>query len=212
MKHSGKIDYITGTILSGGKSSRMGVNKSLLEIDGITLIERTYEMMNSIFDKVIISTNESHLYDFINTEKVKDIYKDFGPLCGIYSSLMNAKTEKIFVISVDMPFILPQLIRYLISYPTDEPIVLPSSQNRIHYLCGLYDKKLIPLLENILDANHQARLNNKEIISSSVSLWNFVERIGAEIINVEEKLFYMKDTFFNINTPDDFEYIKSRLI
>lgn len=206
------INNVTGVILSGGKSSRMGENKSLLEIDGVTLIERTYEMMKLIFENVIISTNEPHLYETIRTEKVEDIYPDLGPLCGIYSSLKFVNTSKIFILSVDMPFVLPDLIRYIISVETDELITLPISQNRIQYLCGLYDKELIPILENILTANHQARLENKEIIKSSLSLWNFVERIGAETINVEEKIFYMKDTFFNINTPSDFEYVKSHLL
>ncbi|NMB81715.1 MAG: molybdenum cofactor guanylyltransferase [Ignavibacteria bacterium] len=212
MIKSQKNEEITGVILAGGKSSRMGENKSLLQIDGITLIERSYELLNSIFKKVIISTNEPQLYDLVQIEKVKDVFSDLGPLCGIYSSLKSANTKKIFVISVDLPFVLPDMIRYLINYKTDEPITLPCSKNGIQYLCGLYDQQLIPIMENILVSNNHARLDNKEIVKSSLSLWNFVERVGGEIIDVEEKLFYMKDSFFNINTPEDFEYVKTRLI
>lgn len=207
-----KFENITGVILAGGKSSRMGENKSLLQIDGRTLIERSYVLLKSIFYKIIISTNDPELYDFIQTEKVKDDFTDLGPLCGIYSSLKSADTKKIFVMSVDLPFVLPDMIRYIINYKTDEPITLPRSKNGIQYLCGLYDKELIPIMENILVSNNQARLDNKEIVKSSLSLWNFAERVGSEIIDVEEKLFYMKETFFNINTPEDFEYAKTRLI
>lgn len=212
MVKSGKIENVTGVILCGGKSSRMGVNKSLLKIDNFTLIERAFELMQSIFTKVLISTNDPIQYDFIHTEKVKDFYSDFGPLSGIYSSLKSVSTEKIFIVSVDMPFILPDLIRYLTNYKTEELITLPTSRECIQYLCGLYTIKLIPILENILESSLESRNTNKEIIKSSLSLWNFVERVGAEIVDVEEKIFYMKDTFFNINTPEDFEYVNRHLI
>ncbi len=111
-----------------------------------------------------------------------------------------------------MPFILPDLIKYLINYKTDELITVPFAEQRTHYLCGIYSIELIPILESILESNIEARNNNKEIIKSSLSLWNFVERVGAEIVDVEEKIFYMKDLFFNINTPEDFEYTKTHLI
>lgn len=212
MSKSILVDNLTGVILAGGKSSRMGVDKSLLKIDDVTLIERCYELMKSVFTKVVISTNNPDQFDFINSEKVKDIYQDFGPLSGIYSALKFLNAKKVFVLSVDMPFILPDLIRYLINFETDELITIPFAEQRTHYLSGIYSIELIPILESILESNIEARNNNKEIIKSSLSLWNFVERVGAEIVNVEEKVFYMKDLFFNINTPADFEYVKNRLI
>ncbi|MBS3944095.1 MAG: molybdenum cofactor guanylyltransferase [Melioribacter sp.] len=212
MSKSILVDNLTGVILAGGKSSRMRVDKSLLKIDDVTLIERCYELMKSVFTKVVISTNNPDQFDFINSEKVKDIYQDFGPLSGIYSALKFLNAKKVFVLSVDMPFILPDLIRYLINFETDELITVPFAEQRTHYLSGIYSIELIPILESILESNIEARNNNKEIIKSSLSLWNFVERVGAEIVNVEEKVFYMKDLFFNINTPADFEYVKNRLI
>lgn len=207
-----KREDITGVILSGGKSSRMGENKALLKTDDITLIERAVRLMQSIFSKVVISTNDPAQLDFITAEKVEDIYKDLGPLSGIYSSLKYVRTEKIFIVTVDMPFILPDLIRFLIDYKTDELITIPIANERIHYLCGLYSIKLIPVIKSILESNAEAMNNNQKIIRSSLSLWNFVERTGAEKVDVENKIFYMKDTFFNINTPADFEYVKDRLI
>ncbi|MDQ7817500.1 MAG: molybdenum cofactor guanylyltransferase [Melioribacteraceae bacterium] len=203
---------VTGVILSGGKSSRMGLNKSLLIIDEIPMIQKIYDTMKSVFEEIIISTNEPELYDFIDTEKVEDIYKGFGPLGGIHAALKYSNTERIFVVTADIPFLLPDLFKFLIAIETEENIVAPKAGNRIHFLCGIYGKQLIPVAENILSASKVARDNNKELIKSSLSLWNFAERAGAEIVDVEEKIFYMKDLFFNINTPEDFEYVKDRLI
>lgn len=203
---------VTGVILSGGMSSRMGVNKSLLMIDDNPLIGFVFERMQRVFSKIIISTNEPELYDFLDAEKVEDIYKGFGPLAGIHSSLCRTSTERIFVVSADMPFLLPDLFRFLIQIKSEDDIVVPKADNRVQYLCGLYGRRLIPVAENILSASREAVGKNKELIRSSLSLWNFAERAGVTVIDVTEKIFYMKDLFFNINTPEDFEYVKERLI
>jgi molybdopterin-guanine dinucleotide biosynthesis protein A len=205
------VGNVTGVILAGGKSSRMGINKSLLKIDDVTLIERIYDILKSVFENVIISTNDHELYDFLPIVKVEDVYKGFGPLSGIHASLKFVTTEKIFVVSSDLPFLLPSLIQHLLEVKTDEPIVLPKAENRIQYLCGIYSKSIFTIADNILSANFESLEKNRPFKKSSVSLWNFVERIGAEIVDVEEKVFYMKDTFFNINTPEDFEYARDHL-
>ncbi|MBU1679214.1 MAG: NTP transferase domain-containing protein, partial [Bacteroidetes bacterium] len=85
MQNEKLVSDITGVILAGGSSKRMGVNKSLLKIDDLTLIEKVNEIMTQVFDKVIISTNEPASYEFIKTEKVTDVIKGFGPLSGIHS-------------------------------------------------------------------------------------------------------------------------------
>jgi molybdopterin-guanine dinucleotide biosynthesis protein A len=205
------VGDVTGVILAGGKSNRMGINKSLLKIDDVTLIERIYDILKLVFDNVIISTNDDELYDFLPIVKVEDVYKEFGPLSGIHASLKFVATEKIFVVSSDLPFLLPALIQHLLEVKTDEPIVLPKAENRIQYLCGIYSKSIFTIADNILSANSESLEKNKPFKKSSVSLWNFVERIGAEIVDVEEKVFYMKDIFFNINTPEDFEYARDHL-
>ena len=84
---------ITGIILAGGKSSRMGQNKSLMQIDGVTLIERTVALMKDLFPLLLLSTNSHSEYEFLNLEMVQDIVANVGPLAGIYSSLQASKTE-----------------------------------------------------------------------------------------------------------------------
>ncbi|MBU2506563.1 MAG: molybdenum cofactor guanylyltransferase [Bacteroidetes bacterium] len=212
MQNEKLVSDITGVILAGGSSKRMGVNKSLLKIDDLTLIEKVNEIMTQVFDKVIISTNEPASYEFIKTEKVTDVIKGFGPLSGIHSSLQYVGTKKIFIVSADMPFLIPPMLKYLIDIQTKESIVLPKAEFCIQYLCGIYSKDILPLAERILMDNQEAAANNKNIKKSAVSLWNFAERVGAEIVDVKDKVFYMKDVFFSVNTPEDWEYAKERII
>ena len=80
----------TAIILSGGKSSRMGTNKSHLKINGKSLIERTVELCRSIFDESIIITNDIEEYVSLKIKCYKDIYPNFGPLSGIHSGLVNS--------------------------------------------------------------------------------------------------------------------------
>ncbi len=85
---------ITGIILAGGKSTRMGENKSLLSLNGKTVIERVVDLMKSIFKEVILITNTPEEYDFIKIPKYKDIFEYKGPLAGIHSGLTHSNTEK----------------------------------------------------------------------------------------------------------------------
>ena len=84
---------VTGIILAGGKSSRMGENKSLLKLEGITVIERVVNLMQKIFKEVILITNTPDEYDFLSIPMYKDIYEYKGPLAGINSGLTHSKTE-----------------------------------------------------------------------------------------------------------------------
>lgn len=94
---------ITGIILSGGKSLRMGTNKSFLDISGQTAIERTVELMKALFRRVLLITNEPDLYQIPDVTIYQDIYKNKGPIGGIHSGLLNSTTERNFVILCDMP-------------------------------------------------------------------------------------------------------------
>ncbi len=203
---------ICGVILSGGRSSRMGTNKALIKIDNRTIIERVFDIMKDVFDEIIISTNEPELYDFIDAEKVTDKFPGFGPLAGIHSAISSTQAKKIFVTSCDLPFINPSLINFLLNVTSEEMIIVPKAENRTQYNCGIYDCKILPLLEKVLCDVNEAKNKNQEVKNSALSLWNFAERLGVEVVDVEEKLFYTKDLFFNINTPEDYEYVRERLI
>src|SRR6266496_3170841 len=96
---------ITGIILAGGKSSRMGTNKAFLRLGNKYVIEILADLMKNIFSKMILITNEPALYKFLKIDIYEDIYKNKGPLGGIHSGLVNSQTEKNFVLSCDIPFI-----------------------------------------------------------------------------------------------------------
>ena len=195
-------DDITAFILCGGKSSRMGTNKAFLKIDDKTLIQRMMDLIDTIFSKIVISSNEPELYESFRKKIIKDIYQGRGPVSGIHSALTDLKTEKCFFISCDMPFISRQLINYLINYNSDKEIILPKADGRLQQLCGIYSKKILPDVDKLII---ESMLEGSQLKGSIYELLN---RIEPEIVDVTRQNFYHQDLFFNINTPEDYDYAK----
>ena len=193
---------ITGIILCGGKSSRMQTNKALLKLGDKTVIEIVAAKLKCIFNKVFISANDSKEYDFLKLPVVNDIFIGKGPLAGIHSALKYSSTEKNFIISCDMPLISVELIKYLINFNFEKSILLPKSNGRIQQLCGIYSKSLIDEIENIFKLSEK----DKKIKGS---IYELLERASIEIIDVDNLNIYNKNIFLNMNSPEDYEFIKN---
>lgn len=108
-----KIEDVTGVILAGGSSCRMGKNKALLEVDGSPIITRAYRTLAGLFREVIVVTNSLMDYDFLPCRKVPDIHPGFGSIAGLHSGLAHSGTAHSFVTACDMPFLDPAVIRNL---------------------------------------------------------------------------------------------------
>ena len=192
---------ITGIILSGGKSSRMGENKSLLKIGNKTIIERIVELMKDIFSENIIITNTPDEYKFLQLPLYEDIYKWKGPLAGIHSGLTYSKTEKNFVISCDTPLMTKEMIQYIVNFQTRKPIVFCRAAGYRQPLIGVYKKQIIIENEKLLS-------NNDE--TTDKSFHHFLKKVNAEIIDPQDLPFYKDELFFNVNSPDDYTIILSK--
>ena len=97
-------ERITGIILAGGKSKRMGRDKAFLPYHGKDLIEYSISLMQSICDEVIISANDAD-YDKFGLRVVRDNYPHIGPIGGLEASLTYSKTRHNLVIPCDTPFL-----------------------------------------------------------------------------------------------------------
>lgn len=188
---------ITGVILAGGKSSRMGKNKSLLRIGNQTIIERISDLMKSIFSEVIIITNSPDEYKFLNIPIFEDIYKWKGPLAGIHSALVHSTTEKIFVLSCDVPLMSKEMIEYIIEYKSDKPIIFCEAAGYHQPLVGVYSKVILSEVENFISTTEV----------SDKSFHHFLKSVEAEIIHPEKLSFYKDELFFNVNRPEDYHKI-----
>jgi len=190
---------ITGIILAGGKSTRMGVNKSFLKIGELTIIEIITGLMKTIFTNVIIVSNTPEEYSFLNLPIYEDVYKGKGPLGGIHSGLKNSPTEMNLFISCDVPLMNKETIEYLVNYKTDKPIRVCRTKGFIQPLPGMYDKQLFETLEEILNRE------NVEVKDRQNKILTFIKSSDSEIINPENVSGFTENIFLNINTREDYD-------
>jgi molybdopterin-guanine dinucleotide biosynthesis protein A len=204
---------ITGFILAGGKSIRMGANKSLLKIGEHTIIERVVKLMRDIFNEVNIITNQKNEYKFLGLPMYEDIYKDFGPLAGIHSALFHTTTERNFIISCDIPLMTADVIKYLIEYPTKKPITIARADDFIQQLIGVYSKNLVSTIENIIEKNNAVKdERNPEQNKRGCSVLELVKSVDSKIIDIEKEYpSYIPGTFYNMNRPEEYKFIKDIL-
>ena len=189
---------VTGIILSGGKNTRMGVNKAFLQIGETTIIERTAELFNKMFARVILVTNDLLDYSRLNLEIAVDLVPSGGALAGIYTGLFYASHSPCFIAACDMPFLNPAVIGYMVGLSTNWDVVIPSLEDGYHPVHALYSKRCL---------NHIELLIGKK----DYKITNFFDKVRVrEVTPTELKpLNPTMDSFLNINTPEDLKQISS---
>lgn len=186
------IKGITGLILAGGKSTRFGKNKALVEMDGVRLIERVIRVMGSVFQRLIIITNTPHEYAYLKLPMVEDLIKGLGPLGGLYTGLESISDETGFFVACDMPFLSEPLIRHMAAIRGDFDVVLPKIDWKIEALHGLYSKRCLPAIKEAID-------------SQEYQVIRFFPKIRVKYLDENEIRKYdpKLKTFFNINNPQE---------
>ena len=204
-------DDITAVILSGGKSIRMGTNKSFLKIGDKTIIEKLRDLLQSMFKDVILITNEPDDYKFLGLPIYEDIFRYRGPLAGIHSGLKHSKTNLNFIISCDLPFMTKQMINYLIQYKTNELITVAKTDGFIQQLAGKYSKECLSPAEKIL--KEVVNSENRDMVQKKrkCNVLSLIDVVGAEIIPAESLPFYNEDLYFNMNRTEDYNLLLKKI-
>lgn len=181
---------IEAYILAGGKSSRMGSDKGLLPYKGATFIEHIITALNkaSINKITIISANKD--YDFLEYNRITDIYPNKGPVGGIYTALENSKTKKNIILSVDIPLITAEILTWLIANTNENsPLTQVKIKNQTSPLFAVYGKQLLTTF-------------HKHIKADELKLRSIIETIPHTTLQVPEKWYSLLDNF---NTKEEYQ-------
>ena len=138
-------------IFAGGRSSRMGSDKSLLAFgDKNSMTQFQYDKLNKIFSKVYISA-KNNKFDF-NPPIIIDTYPQRSPLVGIISIFETLEIEEAFILSVDAPFVDIDIIEKLYAYnDKSKDAIVAQTKNGIQPLCAIYRKSIIPKAKEYLE-------------------------------------------------------------
>jgi molybdopterin-guanine dinucleotide biosynthesis protein A len=188
----GKAMAVSGIILAGGRSSRMGRDKTLLSFNNETLIERTLKKLAGVVDEIIIASNHTAKYNFSGVKEVPDHYPGLGPLAGLHAGLLAAQYQYAFVISCDMPLFTGELARYLLGRRSGYDVIAPEIRQRWEPLCAVYSRSCIGPIEQCL----QAGVSQVYQFYPEVRVLKIAERELQSVGNLEE-------LFCNLNTPGD---------
>lgn len=195
---------ITGVLLVGGESRRMGRNKAFLEIAGKPLFKRNMEVLAGICDEVIISCRDTEQYQGLGYRVVPDRIKNKGPLAGLYSVLPLAKYDYIFMAACDMPLLNQQAIDYVYNQIEDYPLVYPYVWDRLHPLHAFYHKSILPVVE-------------KHLLEDQLSLLDLPKDCRTKTPRISEQLAgdplkeIIEQSFLNVNTPQEWDRINEKL-
>ncbi|MBM7598404.1 molybdopterin-guanine dinucleotide biosynthesis protein A [Virgibacillus halotolerans] len=186
-----------GIILSGGNSTRMGTNKSLLTIRDKTVIEWISAELNACTDKVALIANEQEQYEFLHLETYADRYINKGPLAGLEAALYHIDADLFVIAACDMPFVNGQVYNYLLEQIEDFDAVVPVYNNRIHPLAGIYRKSVLPKIQQQIEKNN-------------LKVRGFFEHIKVNYIRefIPIPTTILEKHFFNMNNPAQYEEAK----
>jgi molybdopterin-guanine dinucleotide biosynthesis protein A len=185
--------HVSGVVLAGGKSRRMGGSpKALLPFDDRPLIQHVVEHVTAVLPDCLLVTNSPEAYGFLARPMVADVFPDGGSLGGIYSGLAAAPGDAALCVACDMPFLAPALLAYLAGRAAEADVVIPEAAGELQTLHAVYGKACLPAMERRLRAG---RLKVTGFFDEVRVL-----RIGeAEIARVADPAL----AFMNLNTPDD---------
>jgi molybdopterin-guanine dinucleotide biosynthesis protein A len=219
VKKNNFIDNCTGVILAGGENKRMPVLKGFIEVEGRKIIERNLKTMKQLFQEVFIITNQPELYTYLGVPMFGDVYNIRGPMTGVLTALINSSSNWIFVSACDMPFINPDVIRFMARErynPTCINIINKGQKSDLDTIsmAGIYDT-VVPLVNNkaeplfafyakkIMGSLEQFILAEKKSIKNY--LLNHDKRV--KYITTEDIKHIDPDlrSFINLNNPEDVE-------
>ena len=178
----------SAVILAGGKSSRMGEDKSLIRFGGITILELLARQLKPLVAEVLISSNDPASHGFLSLPLVADERPDCGPIMGILSSLAAARNEKVFFTPCDIPGLPADFVIDLLARAESADIVMAlDARGRYEPLLAVYSRRLVPLLRDLVSAG-QRRI---------VSILD-LPGIKADFVSLAGQTWYR-----NLNSPED---------
>jgi len=190
------ITDVTGVLLAGGKSRRMGEDKRFLSVGEETLFARSLAVLRSVFETVFVVIAQDSPELQSDAPVLRDLIPDCGSLGGLYTGLKHAKTPYVFVVACDMPFLNPATVRYVVEAKGDYDVIMAELQNGLHPMHALYHRQCLPVMEALIKVRD---LKIQRLAADRALRVHLITQAELEAIDPHGRSFY------NVNTPSDLE-------
>jgi molybdopterin-guanine dinucleotide biosynthesis protein A len=188
----GNKTNITGLLLAGGKSSRMGEDKGFLLLNGKPFIQYSIDALKPFVSEIII-VSDNPSYDAFGLKRINDLTKDSGPVAGICAGLEASSNDYNLVLSCDIPLITPEILQTIIDAIDDtSEIIQVESNGKSMPLIALYKRQVKDRFNKLL-VEDERRLR---IAIESCKSKNVVLKKALEICTM------------NVNTKNDLKVIE----
>lgn len=187
-----------GLVLAGGRSSRMGQDKSQLELNGKTLLQRAVTLLNNTGATELLVSAHSELalaspsFDEVDLQVVTDRFKNKGPLAGIDAAM--SKTElPLLIIPVDMPLLTSTQLRNIVDASFSAE---PGTDNAV-----CYQDHILPLFlpnTELLRDDLTHRLTSSVSDKKSLSIRRFIQQIALHELSTDD---LPNNCLSNVNDP-----------
>jgi molybdopterin-guanine dinucleotide biosynthesis protein A len=191
-----ETDAVTGIVLAGGMSRRLGRDKAVETIEGRTLISRVLDSLAHVTQELVVVVNNHEREEELalpdSVVVAVDIYPDTGSLGGIFTGLSASGNQWGFVVACDMPFLNLELLEYLLSQRGGHDVVVPVMDHRPEPTHAAYSRVCLPAIETRLRAN-------------DLKITKFFDDVRAKHVSQRrvEEIDPGGLSFFNVNTEED---------
>lgn len=185
---------MTGLIIAGGKSRRLGIDKRFLEIGGRPCIQRVLEAYQGLFKEILIVADAAEPFASLGVKIVVDLVPGRATLGGLYTGLHFAAHDRVFAAASDMPWLSPAAIRVVLDQALSGDIVIPDLAGKLQSMHAVYAKTCLPVIRSLVEAG---RLKVQDLCMSPELRVHRIPEAAFKGVDPELR------SFFNINTPED---------
>lgn len=191
---------ISAVVLAGGKSQRLGMDKSLLVLDGEWLLQRIVSQLATLSSDVLVVATDGEKLASLRVPIIPDACPGMGPLGGIYSGLRAMRFERGLFVACDMPFLNLPLLRYMIQLSPQFDVVIPRVGDKTEPLHAVYSKACLQPIADLLDRGQRRVIH-------------FFDCVRVRYVEADEIEVFDPDhlSFLNINTPSDLQRAQALL-
>jgi len=181
------MSKLIGVILAGGKSKRMGVDKSTMAFREKEMIAYSIDALKKYTDTIYISSNNEEHQQW-GYPVLEDAIKNIGPLSGIYSALIKTQSS-IIVLPCDSPFVESKFIQFLIQeMDSANEVFVPSVTGKLEPLFAIYKPSIIPIIK-------------QQIEKKDYKVSQLFSQCKTKVIPIDS--VFSAQNFVNINSPKD---------